>query len=141
MEILAFLLLEDEPALPDLGTRHDGVVIGDQLPFVTDVGFYVEVAVEPDEEDARELRVELWLSEREESSDDDPEGWELDIYETVVRPAERRTYVQVRVGLELEFHQAGEFVMTALAFLDGEAPAAAQRDVTIDTSVDVADFQ
>src|SRR4051812_11606870 len=108
MEILAFLLLEHEPLLPDLGARHDGVVIGDQLPLVTEVGFYVEVAVEPDEEVDRDLHVELWLSEREELSDDGSEGWELDVYETVVRPAERRTYVQVRVGLELEFHQAGE---------------------------------
>jgi hypothetical protein len=97
MEILAFLLLEDEPALPDLGTRHDGVVIGDQLPLVTEVGFYVEVTVEPEEEDARDLRVELWLSEREESSDERG-TWELDVYETVVRPAERRTYVQVRLA-------------------------------------------
>jgi hypothetical protein len=141
MEILAFLLLEDEPVLPELGRWHDGVIVADRLPFVATVGFYVELAIDPDESSARVVSIELSLYAGDPSDDDAP-AWLLDSFAAVVPPGERRAYIQAPFALELELHDVGSFVVVATAEADGEADLVVQRDLTVELGIgDVADFQ
>jgi hypothetical protein len=142
MEILTFLMLEREPEPPLLGRQHGGVIVGDELPISSEVGFYVELALAPVETTLETVRVELWLTSIGGESEGTPESWELEIRDVPIAPAQRRAYVQVPVGVDLEFREPGEYVVAAFAILPGHEPMVAWRDLLVELSAeDIADFQ
>jgi hypothetical protein len=142
MEILTFLMLEREPAPPLLGKQHSGVMVSDELPISSEVGFYVELALAPVETTLETVRVEMWLTSIGAGSEGGPKHWELEIRDLPIAPAQRRAYVQVPIGVDLEFLGPGEFVVAAFAVLPGHEPIVAWRDLLVELSADdVADFQ
>ena len=123
------------------GSQLDGVVVADRLPFVATMGFYVELAIEPDESSTRVVSIELSLYAGDPLDDDAP-AWLMDSFAADIPPGERRAYIQAPFALELELHDVGSFVVVATAEADGEADLVVQRDLTVELGIgDVADFQ
>ena len=88
------------------------------------------------------VRVELWLTSIGAEQRGQAGTWELEIRDLPIAPAQRRAYVQVPVGVDLEFLGPGEFVVAVFAILPGHEPIVAWRDLLVELSADdVADFQ